>query len=102
MIADALVSLWKDDSDGDTDGEVFINGYTDSEGQIQFIVNTQTEGEIRFSVRVDGESIQQNTGTIPVVAAVLPVSSPMGLTLLLGALLGSGLATLRAVRRHAR
>ena len=102
VIPDALVSLWKDDPYGDTDGEVFINGYTDSEGKIQLIANAQTEGEIRFSVRIAGESIQQNTGAIPVIASVVPLLNPFGITVLLGVLLGSGLVTLGSLRRRTR
>ena len=95
VIPNALISLWKDDPYGQSNGEVFTNGYTDSGGNLQLIANAQTEGEIRFSVRVDGESIQQNTGAIPVIASAVPLLNPFGITLLLGVLLGSGLVTLR-------
>jgi hypothetical protein len=100
VIPNALISLWKDDPYGQSNGEVFTNGYTDSGGNLQLIANAQTEGEIRFSVRVDGESIQQNTGAIPVIASAVPLLNPFGLTILLGVLLGSGLVTLRGLRHR--
>ena len=102
VIPDALISLWKDDPYGQSDGEVFINGYTDSEGRLQLLANSQSEGEIRFSVRVAGESIQQNTGAIPVIASAVPLLNPFGIIVLLGVLLGSGLVTLRSLRHRTR
>ena len=68
-IPDARVALWKEDGTDQTDGEVFTNGYTDTDGRILLEAPAQTEGEISFSVRVDGLDGMNTTGVIPVVAA---------------------------------
>ena len=53
-IAGARVAIWKDDPNGDSDGEIFTNGYTDATGRIELEAAALTAGEIHFTVQ-DGK-----------------------------------------------
>ncbi len=53
-IAGARVAIWKEDPDGNSDGEIFTNGYTDANGRIELEANALTMGEIHFTVQ-DGK-----------------------------------------------
>ena len=53
-IADARVAIWKEDPAGDSDGEIFTNGYTDANGRIELEAEALTPGQIHFTVQ-DGQ-----------------------------------------------
>ena len=94
-VPDALIGLWKEGPSGGGDGEVFVNGYTDSQGIVRLEASASTVGEIQFSVRIEGGNSTQTTGVIAVLAAPVPLSNEFGIVVLLVALLGSGLIALR-------
>ena len=53
-IAGARVSIWKDDPNSDSDGEIFTNGYTDENGRIELEAAALTPGTIHYTI-LDGQ-----------------------------------------------
>ena len=49
-LTNARVSIWKEDPDGKSDGEIFTNGYTDENGRIELEAAALTTGQIHYTV----------------------------------------------------
>jgi len=94
-VPNALVGLWKEGPTRESEGEVFINGYTNDQGIVNLEASPLTVGEIQFSVRVEGGISTQTTGVIPVVVPAVPASNVFGIALLLVSVIVSGLTALR-------